>query len=373
MKYLDFDDVLIEPTITELSSRSQVTLDVTHSFPHYIPHQSHSAYNGIPIMAANMDGIGTLSMAESLAKHSMFTCLVKTIDIATLTDWINATGKYINNNWAYTMGISDTDYQKFVNVYTNTDYSIKFVCIDVANGYMTSFHDFVKKVRENFPHVVIIAGNVVTPEGIKVLYDAGADLIKVGIGSGNLCQSRVKAGIGVPQFTAVQKCSSFADSLNRNGNGPLIISDGGCNTPGDVAKAFVAGADFVMLGSMLAGTTQSEMKIEQEFRTDGTFIINEFGDIKPNIITSYYIVAYGMSSDLANKKHFGGLKDYRTSEGRTIKKPYQGSVSNVVLDILGGLRSTCTYTNSHSLYDLHKARYIQVNNTHNKNSIKYEK
>lgn len=124
---------------------------------------------------------------------------------------------------------------------------------------------------------------------------------------------------------------------------------------------------------MLAGTTQSEMKIEQEFKTDGTFIINEFGDIKPNIITSYYIVAYGMSSDLANKKHFGGLKDYRTSEGRTIKKPYQGSVSNVVLDILGGLRSTCTYTNSHNLYDLHKARYIQVNNTHNKNSIKYEK
>lgn len=323
-------------------------------------------------MAANMDGIGTLTMAEALATFNMFTCLVKTIDKTTMIEWINTKGKYINNNWAYTLGISDAEYDKFVEVYQSTDHYIKFVCVDVANGYMTALHDFVEKLHNNYPHIVIIAGNVVTPEGVKALYDSGASVVKVGIGSGNFCTTRIKTGVGVPQFTAVQQCSQYADELANTGGSPLIISDGGCNTVGDIAKAFVAGADFVMLGSMLAGTLQSEMKIQQEHVHDGTYFINEFGETKPNIKSQYYVTAYGMSSDLANKKHFGGLKHYRTSEGRVVKKPYQGSVTNVVHDILGGLRSACSYTNSFNLFGLRLAKYNRCNNTHNKNSVRHE-
>lgn len=323
---LDYTDVLIRPKRSTLHSRKQVSLERTFTLRNARDKNANRlTYGGVPIMAANMDGVGTFAMAEELGKHGLFTCLIKTYPVEQLVVYFGHHPARAEHT-AYSMGVGDDEFQKLMRVYEKTNGGIKYLCIDVANGYSERFADFVQKVRTAFPRVVIIAGNVVTGDMTQELILRGADIVKVGIGPGSVCTTRIQTGVGYPQLSAVMECADAAHGL-----GGHIIADGGCTCPGDVAKAFAGGADFVMLGGMLSGHDEGGGTVE-----DGK------------------IQFYGMSSEAANEKHFGGLKDYRSSEGREVWVDYRGPVQPTVQDILGGLRSTCTYVGAMHLKQLSK-------------------
>ena len=321
---LDFKDVLIRPKRSTLTSRKEVDLIRTYKFKH-----SNSEWTGVPIMAANMDGVGTIGMAEALYRHKMFTCLVKSYDETNYNDVVDKIGW---NSFAVSTGTNEKDLQLLHHILSAYP-EIQFICVDVANGYSDYFGQTIERIRNKYSDKTIIAGNVVTADMTQELILRGADIIKVGIGPGSVCTTRIQTGVGYPQLSAIMECADAAHGL-----GGHIIADGGCTCPGDVAKAFGAGADFVMLGGMLAGHDEGGGTVE-----DG------------------YVTFYGMSSDTAMKKHHGGVAEYRSSEGRTVRVPYKGSVNNTVLDLLGGLRSSCTYVGANNLKNLSKCTtFIRV-------------
>ena len=349
---LDYKDVLIRPKRSTLGSRKEVDLERGFTFRNYKPYVSpdvlpdgypvvqeqYRHYRGTPIMASNMDGVGTFEMADKLAEGKIFTCLVKTYSINELVNYFDSDMPERTDYVAMSIGITDADHAKFRDVYEQTGSRLKYVCIDVANGYSSRFRDTVAEFRTLYPNLVIIAGNVVTGEMTEELILAGADIVKVGIGPGSVCTTRIQTGVGYPQLSAVMECADAAHGL-----GGHIIADGGCTCPGDVAKAFAGGADFVMLGGMLAGHDQGggEVITKHYLSKEATLLDN--GNYMPHYEQKQFVQFYGMSSDAANKKHFGGLKDYRSSEGREVFVPYRGDVAATVQDLLGGLRSTCTY------------------------------
>ncbi|MCU4176074.1 GMP reductase [Carboxylicivirga sp. N1Y90] len=328
---LGFKDVMFRPKRSTLKSRSQVNLERTFKFMH-----SNNEWTGVPIMAANMDTVGTFEMALKLAEKKIFTAVHKHYSFEEWNDFLDKASGDIENYIAISTGTGENDLDRITKV-IDAHPKLKFICIDVANGYSEHFVAFVKSTRQRFPDKVILAGNVVTGEMVEELLLAGADIIKVGIGPGSVCTTRVKTGVGYPQLSAIIECADAAHGL-----GGQIISDGGCAIPGDVAKAFGAGADFVMLGGMLAGHDES-----------GGEMIEEDG--------KKYKQFYGMSSATAMEKHVGGVANYRASEGKTVKVAYKGAVENTVQDILGGVRSTCTYVGAQQLKELTKrTTFIRV-------------
>ena len=354
---LDYKDVLIRPKRSTLSSRKEVSLDRDFTFRNYVPDFPENVkdyqYRGVPIMAANMDGVGTFKMASELGKQGIFTCLVKTYTAEQLIEFF---GNGIDRRYvAMSIGTSEADFNKLVAVYAGAAGSLKYVCMDIANGYSEHFAQHVRKVREAFPHLVIIAGNVVTGEMTEELILNGADIVKVGIGPGSVCTTRIQTGVGYPQLSAVMECADAAHGL-----GGHIIADGGCTCPGDVAKAFAGGADFVMLGGMLAGHDEGGGEVitkryaTNELRPIPKMSGTAWDEDERVIEEKQFVQFYGMSSDAANTKHFGGLKDYRSSEGREVLVPYRGSVGITVQDLLGGIRSTCTYAGAKTLKQLSK-------------------
>jgi len=331
---LDFGNVLLRPKRSTAESRKDVNLWRSMKF-----RNSDGEFYGVPIMAANMDGVGTFEMAEVLSSNGMFTCLNKTIPTMDLVNHFDTESKIPGNYTAMTIGATKRDEDKFASVYEQTDGKVKFLCIDVANGYTEYFSHFIYGMRSTYPYLTIIAGNVVTADMTQELIINGADIVKVGIGPGSVCTTRIQTGVGYPQLSAVIECADAAHGL-----GAHVIADGGCTNPGDIAKAFGGGADFVMLGGMLAGHDQGG------------------GEVIDNTIRFY-----GMSSETANDKHFGGLKDYRAAEGKEVKIPYKGDVGDTIQDILGSLRSTCTYIGATRLKDIPKcATFIRCNDTHNR-------
>ncbi|MCF6296323.1 MAG: GMP reductase [Flavobacteriaceae bacterium] len=328
---LGFKDVMIRPKRSTLKSRSQVSLQREFKFLH-----ANNNWQGIPIIAANMDTVGTFEMATALAKNKLITAIHKHYSI---TDWnmfMSNASKNIGDYIAISTGIKPNDVEKLASI-LNFNPTIRFICIDVANGYSERFADFVKQTRATYPNKVIIAGNVVTGEMVEELLLAGSDIIKVGIGPGSVCTTRIKTGVGYPQLSAIIECADAAHGL-----GGQIISDGGCSSPGDIAKAFGAGADYVMLGGMLAGHNES-----------GGELVERNG--KP------YKQFYGMSSITAMKKHVGEVAEYRASEGKIVEVPFRGAVETTLQDILGGLRSTCTYVGAQRLKELTKrTTFIRV-------------
>ncbi len=365
---LDYKDVLLRPKRSVLTSRKDVELDRQFTF------NSGETYYDIPIMAANMDGVGTFEMADALGKLGLFTCLTKSYTVEQLVEYFTA----VNDQWievkdlkklqrknytAYSIGLSNEDENKFAKVYDRTNSGVKYVNIDVANGYTKRFADFVKMFRHYYPNVVIIAGNVVTADQTQELILNGADIVKVGIGPGSVCTTRIQTGVGYPQLSAVIECADAAHGL-----GGHIIADGGCTTPGDVAKAFGAGADFVMLGGMLAGHDEGGGEIITKYYATGEQWFDKKNETyNPVIESKKFVEFYGMSSDKANEKHFGGLKDYRSSEGRDVEIPYRGDINKTVQDILGGLRSACTYIGAVRLKHMSKcATFVRCNDTHNR-------
>jgi len=352
---LDYKDVLIRPKRSTLQSRRQVKLERKFEFRNYIPDpmsiefiKGRPSYEGIPIMAANMDGVGTMHMADKLTEQKIFTCLVKTYSAEQLSKFFNSDypDSRRRENVAMSIGTSDADFLKLVEVQAQVGSNLKYVCMDIANGYSDHFAARVRKVRDQFPRLVIIAGNVVTGEMTEELILSGADIIKVGIGPGSVCTTRIQTGVGYPQLSAVIECADAAHGL-----GGHIIADGGCTCPGDVAKAFAGGADFVMLGGMLAGHDEGGGEVIEKF-----YETNQLEDLhgKRVIERKQFVQFYGMSSDAANTKHFGGLKDYRSSEGREVLVPYRGNVEATIQDLLGGIRSTCTYAGAMKLKQLSK-------------------
>ena len=322
---LDFKDVLFRPKRSTLGSRAKVDLVRDYAYRH-----SHGASKSVPIIAANMDTVGTFEMAATLAQHHMHVALHKHYAIEDYVRFFSTPNAAAHGFAFYSLGILDHDLEKFKKVREQTGEEIKFVCIDVANGYTETFIDFVKKFRDLFPTITIMAGNVVTADITEALILAGADIVKVGIGPGSVCTTRKMTGVGYPQLSAIIECADAAHGL-----GGHICGDGGCTVPGDVAKAFGGGADFVMLGGMLAAHDESGGEIVQK---DGkTF--RRF---------------YGMSSDVAMEKYAGGVAKYRASEGKEVLLPARGPVENTVQEILGGLRSTCTYVGARKLKDLSK-------------------
>ena len=331
---LDYKDVLITPKRSTLSSRSQVKLERLFNF------RSGNSWFGVPIIAANMDGVGTFEMDSVLNSHRCMVALTKHYsDVELIPHFKNKLESTV-----YSLGISDRDLQKFDNVYNIIGNKMMRVCIDVANGYTQSFVDFIKNFRERYPYVLLMAGNVVTPEMTEELILAGVDIVKVGIGPGSVCTTRKITGIGYPQLSAVIECADAAHGLKGH-----IIADGGCSVPGDVVKAFAAGADFVMLGGMLAGHKEGGASL--------------FGPTK----------FYGMSSNTAMDLHNGGVANYRASEGKTVEIPYRGEVSKTLSEILGGLRSACTYVGAGELKELSKrATFVRVTQQLNNSLNAYE-
>ena len=368
---LDYNNVLIRPKRSTLGSRKEVDLERGFTFRNYKPYVStdvlpdgypvvqeqYRHYRGTPIMAANMDGVGTFEMADELASQKIMTCLVKTYSVEHLVAFFGTDSVERREYVAMSIGITDKDADKFAQVYKQSSKGLKYVCIDVANGYSERFSNFVRLFRKEYPNVVIIAGNVVTGEMTEELILNGADIVKVGIGPGSVCTTRIQTGVGYPQLSAVMECADAAHGL-----GGHIIADGGCSTPGDVAKAFAGGADFVMLGGMLAGHDEGGGEvITKKYET------NEKNGLERVYEEKHFVQFYGMSSDAANTKHFGGLKDYRSSEGREVLGPYRGAVANTIQNILGGIRSTCTYAGASRLKHLMRcATFIRCYDTHNR-------
>lgn len=338
---LDFSDVLIRPKRSVLKTRSEVSLEREIKFKH-----TGTTWRGIPIIAANMDHTGTFNMAKALAEHQLLTALDKFL---TQEEW----QQFARNNpnvlpYCFaSLGIHDNDFAKLEKIMDSIP-EISSICLDVANGYTERFVAHLEHLREKYPKTVIMAGNVVTGEMVEELILSGADIVKIGIGPGSVCTTREKTGVGYPQLSAIIECADAAHGL-----GGHVCADGGCSTPGDVAKAFAAGADFVMLGGMLAGHDESLGDvIEENGRKFKRF--------------------YGMSSTEAMEVHHGTVADYRSSEGRSVNVPYRGPVKNTVLDILGGIRSTCTYVGAHRLKELSKrTTFIRVTKQLNEVFVPY--
>lgn len=322
---LDFKDVLIRPKRSTLASRREVDLRREFDF-----RWSGRTFNGVPIIGANMDGVGTFAMAHKFAEmgDGMTVALHKHYDLDALVAFFDKGGR--ESAW-YSIGVTEADEEKLNAFLKKSKKGIDKLCIDVANGYSEPFVDFVKKMRDRLPEVTIMAGNVVTGEMVEQLVLNGADVVKVGIGPGSVCTTRRMTGVGYPQLSAVIECADAAHGLKG-----LVCADGGCVVPGDLAKAFGGGADFVMLGGMLAAHDQSECTIVED--DDGRKFI-EF---------------YGMSSTTAMEKHAGGVAGYRASEGKTVRLHCRGDVGATVQEILGGLRSSCTYVGAVRLKELSK-------------------
>ena len=331
---LDYSDVLFRPKRSTLKSRKDVDLNRKYTFKH-----SRSSWKGIPIIASNMDGVGEIDVAKKLSSYKLMTALTKQHDI-------NQIGTIYKKNIffdsiALSCGTSKDSYNRLNSILKKYP-KFKFICIDVANGYSENFSNFVSEVRKKYPKKTIIAGNVVTADMTQELVLSGADIVKVGIGPGSVCTTRIQTGVGYPQLSAVMECADAAHGL-----GAHIIADGGCTCPGDVAKGFGAGADFVMLGGMLAGHKEG-----------GGDIIEENG--------TKFIEFYGSSSEEANEKHYGGLANYRSSEGKKVKIQMKNSLDSTIRDILGGVRSSCTYVGASSLKQLSKCTtFVRVNNQYN--------
>ena len=329
---LDFSDLLLLPKRSQYSSREEVNLERKFSFKY-----SQYSWTGVPIMVSNMDTTGTIEMALQLQKHKVFTCLHKYYKAEDLLD-----KGLITDYYAVSTGINENDLENLDQIMKTVN--PKFICVDVANGYMSRFIDSCRKIRELYPEKVIIAGNVCTSEGVfELVMNGKVDIVKVGIGSGSCCTTRKQTGIGMPQFSAIMECADTAHGLDAH-----IISDGGLQVIGDFAKAYGGGADFVMSGSMFAGHAESGGELIENKLDDGT--------------VKQYKVFYGMSSTTAMNKYSGGVASYRTSEGKTVKIEYRGPIENTILNIKGGVRSCMTYIGAKKIKDIPKcATFIRVN------------
>lgn len=329
---LDFNQVLILPKPTDIASRNDVDL-FTNKIQNIHP-------STIPIIAANLDTVGTFSMAKELLSYNVMTCLHKHYTDEEYISFFKTLSNEQKNKIYFSTGITESDFQKLKIVYQYSN--IRNICLDVAHCETPYVYNHIDKIKNIIPNINLMVGNIATPDSIETFANLNVKILKCGIGSGALCTTRLMTGVGVPQLSANLECAQEAKRF-----GIHICSDGGCVYPADIVKALGCGASVVMIGSMLAGTDECEGQWVEE---NG----------------KRFLISYGMSSSTAMKKHGSELKHYRASEGRTVKVQHKGPVSSIVQQILGGIRSACSYTNSHNLIEFpNNVDFIQVNSTHN--------
>ena len=368
---LDYCDVMIKPKRSTLNSRSEPDIYRQYRFkyPNSFLYEQNTIY-GNGLMVANMATTGTFAMAEVMAKNLMFTCLHKHYSFEELKEFLEkhkdviVDERYDGKDLMFldyvfvSTGIKDGDYEKICKV-LDLGYC-KNLCIDIANGYIPKLLDFVKKIRKQYPRLVIMVGNVVTGDMVQDLILNGADIVKIGIGPGANCTTRKETGCGRPQLSAVIECAEAAHAVDG-----MICADGGITCVGDINKAYGAGADFVMVGSLVAGSDEAEGDIwEKMYRTneyewEDANAGNDLNYVLPDPIRPIYEnkkfkLAYGMSSKFAQDKHWNGMAKYRTSEGIVTLKPYTGPVQDTIDEYLGGLRSCMTYISARRLKDIPK-------------------
>jgi len=338
---LDFDDVLLRPKRSMLKSKLDITLEREFTFRH-----STHKWTGTPIIASPMDGTGTFSVAKVLQEYNMITAIKAGYE---LYEWEEQSKDIDFDYIAARVGTGaafDSRALDYNNLKTLLcEYPIKIIVVDVANFYLQSSTDFLKILRDNYPNHIIFCGNVATADIAEQIIFDGADAVRVGIGPGAICTTRIKTGVGYPQISAINECSDIVHGIKGH-----VIADGGCTNPGDISKAMGAGADFVMLGSMLAAHDECEEEI-----IDG------------------YVHFWGMSSKAARERH-GGRKDgYQSTEGRVLKLPHKGPIKDTVEDILGGISSTMVYIGAERIKDIPKcSTFVRVNATHNRSLRKYD-
>ncbi len=304
----DFDDVLIKPRYSTIESRKDVNI-----------YRELGGQQVLPIIASNMDSIGTHKMDVALNN-------LKAMTARRTGHWVVHSPRSF-----LTLGINDDIIKT------------RWICIDTANGHTQKFLDYIKKVRKVNPFSIIMAGNIGTPEMVVPVAQAGADIVKVGLGSGLACTTREMTGVGYPQLQLIKDCVNqpylvpgeivFVHKgvpIDKKTRTIPICSDGGVRTPGDICKALAAGAQYVMLGGLLAGHNEC----------DGVF--------------------YGGASEVAMKKH-GKLAPYRVAEGVVVGVEYKGAVSDTIQKIEGGLRSMMSYIGARTLDEIsEKAEFINA-------------
>ncbi len=334
---LDYSDVLLRPKRSTLTSRKEVQLERTFKFYH-----SPKKWSGIPIMTANMATCGTFEMANTLSPYKLITTFHK---YYTVQDFKEFFANFDNPDFvAYTLGTREEDFEKLHEM-KKADLlkHFSFICLDIPNGYLEHFLEKIKELRQICPEHIIIAGNVVTNEITEEIILCGADIVKVGIGPGAVCTTRRMTGVGYPQLSAVIECADAAHGIaNEQGHGQ-VIADGGQQYPSCVAKAFCAGADFNMFGSMFSGYDQSA---------------GELIEINGKKYKEYF----GSSSNKALETFYGKKDAHRASEGREVLMPYKGDINNFLQDLFGALRSTGTYIGARKLREFSKrTTFVRVN------------
>ncbi len=337
---LDFSDVLIQPKCSKILSRSQVNLE--REFKWYDENNEKHTISCIPVGCSNMGTVGTVKMAELMVKKNHFSCLEKHISTTEIDALFERLTEHERDLVVPSIGIKEDTKDLF---YLYDKWDLKMIMIDVPNGYIPSLIERIKEIRNHCTRSFIIAGNVVDSAGVVQIIDAGANCSKVGLGNGSVCRTREKTGVGRPQLSTIVET---ADTCHQRG--AYVMADGGVTCPGDVCKAFGAGADFVIAGSMFAGCDEA----------DGECI---------TVGNKHFKQYYGMSSHFAQEKHFGGIRKYSASEGREKLIPCTGSLESVLQDIDGGLKSCCTYIGCDKMKNF--SRHTTFYKVHNQLNMLY--
>ncbi len=318
---LTFDDVLIVPSRSDVRSRRQPDLDTEIV---------KGINKKIPLISANMDTITEAEMAIAMDKLGGFGILHRFMSVEDQVQNIHK----VKEAGVQTIGASigvNSDWKERSDALISAGANV--LTIDIAHGHSIAMIDTLKHLKDSFPDVKIIAGNIATPEGAYDLISAGADAVKVGIGPGSMCTTRVITGCGVPQLTAIALCAQVTTEHKV----PLI-ADGGLRTSGDIVKALAAGADCVMLGSMLSGTIETPGEIkkgQKQYR--------------------------GMASKSAQVSWRGELPEGMAPEGESTFVSVKGHVADVIHEISGGIRSGMSYLNSLSVKEIRQnARFIET-------------
>lgn len=321
---LTFDDVVLVPGYNGIKSRNLVTTSVKIA----------DRVFEIPIVSANMDTVTGVEMAKLMASQGGLALLHRFVSIEENVEMYQKANK--PKHVGFSIGVGSDGMARAEAL---IDAGAEIVCVDVAHGHSKEVNRTIRNLREKWgQNILIIAGNVATYAGADYLAAAGADVIKVGIGSGSVCTTRMKAGYGVPQLTAIFECSKVDRS---------IIADGGIRYPADAVKALAAGADLVMLGGMLSGTDEAPGEIVERQGEDGQ--------------TRKYKKFRGMASKEAQEDFMGQMQDWKTAEGVAVEVPFKGSAKAVLQDIMGGIRSGMTYCGAGEIRELkRKAQFMEI-------------
>ena len=349
-KGLTFDDVLLIPAESHVLP-NEVKLD-TKLAPNLQLH--------IPLISAGMDTVTEGNMAIAMAENGGLGVIHKNLSIEAQVDEVKkAKGKTVDPNLphpavdnqgrllaAAAVGVTSDTFERAESL---LEAGADAIVIDTAHGHSAGVLRKIKEIREHFPNATLIAGNVATGEGAAALFDAGVDVVKVGIGPGSICTTRIVAGVGVPQITAIYDAASVAQKYGKK-----IIADGGIKYSGDVVKALAAGGNAVMLGSMFSGTTEAP----------GTIFTNEGKQFK-----SYRgmgsVGAMSQQHGSSDRYFQGGVNEANklVPEGVEALVPYKGDVSNIIYQIDGGLRAGMGYVGASTIEELiENSQFVQITN-----------